>query len=142
MKARALLFVIVLLFAVSMLFAEDVISLDDIYGTWINADYNEKGIIAKVIINPENTSQWYKRVTDTTDPDYTATITFTDNWYDKDGNLWIKFTTVWSHKGNTSYWLSKLNESGTIWEKVSSGVDYPEELSPIAGTHSILYRQE
>ena len=143
MKTRTSLSVIVLLlFAVSLLFAEDAISIDDIYGTWINPDYNDKGLQAKVVINPDNTSQWYKRVTDTTDPDYEAAITFTDSWYDEEGNLWIKYTAVWSPKGNISYGLSMINQSGTVWEKVQSGVDYPEKLSPIAGTHSILYRQE
>ena len=143
MKTRtSLLMIALLLFAISLLFAEDAIFVDDIYGTWVNADYNEKGINAKVVINPDNTSQWYKRVTDTTDPDYEAAIVFTDSWYDEDGNHWIKFTTTWSFKGNTTYWLSMINESGTVWEKVQSGSDYPEELSPIAGTHSIFYRQE
>jgi len=141
MKTRTLVLVIVLLVAVPLSFADDKISIDDIYGTWINADYNEKALMAKVTINPDNTSQWYRTLTDT-DPDYSANITFTDSWYDNDGNLWIKFTTVWTHKGNTSYWLSKCSDSGIVWEKVSSGIDYPEELSPIAGTHSILYRQE
>ena len=140
MKTRALVMVIVLLIVVSLLFAEDKISVDNTYGTWVNSDYNEKGQAAKVVSNPDNTFEFYNTETHT-ETTWTAKITITDSWNDSEGNLWIKFIAYWNESDATSYYLSKHSNSGTVWEMVGSGIDYPKELSPIAGLYFILYRQ-
>ena len=82
---------IVLFLAVSLSFGEDKISIDDIYGTWVNPDYNEKGQYAKIINNPDGTYEWYSKDTDT-EPAWTGQHTITDSWHDRKGNLWVKST--------------------------------------------------
>ncbi|MHA2344572.1 MAG: hypothetical protein ACXADW_22170 [Candidatus Hodarchaeales archaeon] len=57
--------VVVLLLVISLSFAEDKISIEDIYGTWVNSDYNEKGQIAKVVINHDGSEFGYHNETST-----------------------------------------------------------------------------
>ncbi len=140
MKSRMLILVIILLFTVSVSFAGGKISIEDTYGTWVNADYNEKGQFAKVINNPDGTYEMYNKDTDT-EPVWKDKYTVTDSWHDRKGNLWVKSTFVNDVTGLTGYKLSKYSKDGTTWENVWSAGDYPAEMSPIAGTHSILYRQ-
>jgi hypothetical protein len=146
MKPRVLVLVIALVLVVSLSFAGDKISLDDIYGTWVNSDYNEKAQSAKIVSNPDGTELLYSKETDT-EPAWTSESTITDYWYDEEGNLWVKYS--WVNKeleasGYTSsgYSLSKYSDSGTVCESVWSQVDYPDEISPIGGNYEIYYRQK
>jgi hypothetical protein len=140
MKVRTLISVIILLLATFVLFAGKKISIDETYGKWVNSDYNEKGQMAKTINNPDGTCELYKKDTDT-EPAWIWKYTVTDSWHDRKGNLWVKSTFVTEETGFSGYILSKYSKDGTAWENVWSAADYPAEMSPIAGTHSILYRQ-
>jgi hypothetical protein len=131
----------ILLFAASLSFAGDKISIDDIYGTWVNSDYNEMAQFAKVIISPERMGEGYKIETDS-EPSWIWEITVADSWHDSDGNLWIKWSIVTVDTGYKAYELNKFSRSGSVWEWVHSAGDYPTEMSPIAGTYSIHYRQD
>ena len=146
-----LILVIILLFTVSVSFAGGKISIDDIYGTWVNADYNEKGQYAKEIDHPDGTYDCYQKLTDT-EPTWIGEKTIIDNWYDKEGNLWIKWTIFWEEERSSykqpvgsnpnSYGLFKFSDSGKVRESVRSNKDYPDEMSPIGGNYAIHYRQE
>jgi hypothetical protein len=96
--------------------------------------------ICKTINNPDGTCELYKKDTDT-EPAWIWKYTVTDSWHDRKGNLWVKSTFVTEETGFSGYILSKYSKDGTAWENVWSAADYPAEMSPIAGTHSILYRQ-
>jgi hypothetical protein len=143
--------VIVVLLAVSVSFAGDKISIDDIYGTWINADYNTKGQMAKVIEHPDGTYDRYLKVTDP-EPTWIAEKTITGSWYDEEGNLWVKCTYFFEEERSsyqreeggkiTYYGLYKFSDSGKVRESVWSVQDYPDEMSPIGGNYEIHYRQE
>ena len=132
--------IVILLFAVSLLFAEDAISIDDIYGTWVNADYNEKAPRAKWIRHNDGTLELYNKVNDN-ETSYTGKETMTGSWYDEEGNLWTQSITFFND-GSMSYLLSKYSDSGNVWELVWSEAKYPDEMSPIGGNYSIYYRQE
>ena len=140
MKTRTLILVVILIFATLVLFAGKKVTIDVIYGTWVNSDYNEKGQFAKTINNPDGTYELYSKDTDT-EPDWTCKFTVKDSWHDRKGNLWVKSTFVTDETGFSGYMLSKYSKDGATWENVWSAGDYPAEMSPIAGTHSILYRQ-
>jgi hypothetical protein len=142
LKIRTLVLGIILLFTVSVSLAGDKISIDDIYGTWINSDY-EWGVYEEVIIlNPDGTIVGYDMETDT-EPEYTIQSTITDSWNDNEGNLWIEYEGpgVGVFGDFYIYWLNKFSNKGTVWESVFSFVDYPDELSPIGGIYIIYYRQ-
>ncbi len=140
MKTRTLILVLILIMALLVFFAGKKISIDETYGTWVNSDYNEKGQSAKTINNPDGTYEWYSKDTDT-EPAWIGKYTVTDSWHDRKGNFWVKSTFVTVDTGFSGYILSKYSKDGTTWEGVWSALDYPDEMSPIAGEHSILYRQ-
>jgi len=140
MKTRAFVLTIVLLIAVPLSFADDKISIDDIYGTWVNPDYNEKGQYAKWVDHPDGTYELYS-VMDYPEPTYTGKETITGSWYDKEGNLWVRWTYL-NTVGEFGYGLYKFSDSGKVRESVWSESDYPDEMSPIGGNYSIHYRQE
>jgi hypothetical protein len=151
MKARTLILVVILLLATFVLFAGKKISIEEAYGTWVNSDYNEKGQFAKEIDHPDGTYDLYQRLTDT-EPTWIGEKTIKDSWYDKEGNLWIKWTIFWDEEkssykravggGGTYYGLFKFSDSGKVRESVRSAQDHPDEMSPIAGNYAIHYRQE
>ncbi len=151
MKSRMLILVIILLFTVSVSFAGGKISIEDTYGTWVNADYNEKGQYVKEIDHPDGTYDLYLKLTDT-EPTWIGEKTIIDSWYDKEGNLWIKWTIFWEEERSSykqpvgsnpnSYGLFKFSDSGKVRESVRSNKDYPDEMSPIGGNYAIHYRQE
>jgi hypothetical protein len=141
MKTRTLILVVILIFATIVLFAGKKVTKDVIYGTWVNSEYNETGKEAKWIINPDGTYEAYLSEKDT-EPIWTGHFTITDSWHDRKGNLWVKSTFDDDDDADIIVSeLSKYSKDGTIWESVRSEGDYPTELSPIVGTHSILYRQ-
>ncbi len=77
--------------------------------------------------------------------------TIIGSWYDKEGNLWIKWTIFWEEERSSykepvggdlySYGLFKFSDSGKTRESVRSAQDYPDEMSLIAGNYAIHYRQ-
>ncbi len=66
----------------------DKITIDDIYGTWVNLDYNYTGQYAKVVINPDGIMIGYAKETDK-EAKWIGQFTITDSWHDNEGNLWI-----------------------------------------------------
>jgi len=141
MKSVTLIFMIVLFFSISVSFAENKITTEDTYGTWINADYNEKYGRAKEIHHPEGISEWYSKVKDTK-PAFTLNYTLTDSYYDDVGNLWMKYTFLTIEDGSTGYIIFKFSESGKVRESVWMEARYPDEMSPIGGNYVIHYRKE
>ncbi|HUT65974.1 MAG TPA: hypothetical protein VMZ05_07470 [Spirochaetota bacterium] len=150
MKTRTYLSIFILLVAVLVLFAGKKISIEDTYGTWVNADYNEKGQMAKEIDHPDGTYDRYPKLTDT-EPTWIAEKTITGSWYDEEGNLWVKCTYFFEEERSsfqyeegsllTYYGVYKFSDSGKIRESVWSVQGYPDEMSPIAGNYAIHYRQ-
>jgi hypothetical protein len=141
MKTKKFALVIVLFLAVLLSFAEDRITIDDIYGAWVNPDYNEKAPAAKWISHEDGSFEIYNKITDNK-PSWTGKESITGSWHDKEGNLWIQFIAVYNEDGYTCYHLSKYSDSGKVWESVWTGARYPEEMSPIGGNYTIHYRQE
>ena len=140
MKTRTYLAIFILLVAVLVLFAGKKTSIEDTYGTWVNSDYNEKGQWEKIIINPDRTHAFYNKDTDP-EPAYTGKYTAIDSWHDRKGNLWVKSTFVDDDTHDLAYVLEKISKDGLTMEWVWSMADYPAEMSPIAGTYAIYYRQ-
>ena len=120
---------------------------EELYGTWVNKDYNNSNHPAKHILNADGTFKLYTA-------DYSTRVyqegkfTITDKWSDSVDNIWYKFIiTEWVAGSIKStepiYFLTKISNSGKILETVKSGIDYPTELSPdvLLSTYNILYRQ-
>ena len=122
---------------------------EELYGTWVNKEYNNKGMYyAKHIINADGTINLYTF-------DYSTRVyendkyIITDKWYDTIGNIWYKAIITERASSavkttNPIYTLAKISNAGKILETVKSGYDYPTELDPdtLLYNYEILYRQE
>ena len=63
---------------------------EELYGTWINPDYNEGKHSAKFIFKPDGTFEGYAK-TDSTHYYYFGEYIIADKWADSEGNLWYKY---------------------------------------------------
>ena len=121
---------------------------EELYGIWINTDYNDSQHPAKFIFKPDGTEVGYAK-TDSTHSIYHGEYIITDKWTDSEGNIWYKvfFPIMWrvgmGKDTEPTYHLDKIDKSGNILETVRSGIDYPTELGPdvLLYTYTIYYRQ-
>ena len=116
---------------------------EELYGTWVNPDYNTETSPAKTLLNPDGTSLSYWKEEST----LVATrgnFSITDKWSDSAGNVWYKITYTWKMGGysETGYELARISNSGKTYEYVSSRAEYPKELSPKHPSYSIYHRQQ
>ncbi len=120
---------------------------EELYGTWVNTDYNAvSGVAAKKTFAPDETWANYKRID--TNVWQSGKFTITHRWRDHEGNIWYKLVALHPRTGNY-YFLAKVTNSGTTSECASSIFDYPATLesNSCVGSHeliaeySIYYRQ-
>jgi len=121
---------------------------EELYGTWVNKEYNDWHYHAKHVINADGTIFLYPTDNSPRLIEEDKYI-ITDKWHDSEGNIWYKAIITYQvqksiEKTTPTYVLAKISNSGNILETVKSGVDYPTELSPDAlqYKYEILYRQE
>ncbi len=60
---------------------------EELYGIWINTDYNERDLPVKFIIKPDGTEEGYAKI-DSTHSYYHGEYIITDKWTDSEGNIW------------------------------------------------------
>jgi len=121
---------------------------EELFGTWINPDYDEKMTAAKIIYEPDGVSRGFGTA-NTTMEAWNAKFTITDKWIDDEGIIWYKlFGTdmkVGSHSIPQSdyYYLCKISDSGRVFEFSRSSDDYPPEVNPdnLRYPTRIYYRQ-
>ena len=124
-------------------------TIEDLSGTWINEEYNpiDKVHNPKEVVTADGVVKTYEKLADK-EIKSTYKLSIVESWYDENGDIWFKC--VWERIGlvaevaptNTYYDLNKLSSSGTVWERCSSAVDYPTELSQLEGSYSTHYRQK
>jgi hypothetical protein len=120
---------------------------EELFGTWINPDYDDTGKNGKIIIKPEGTYDEY----DNSNSDSTFLkwgYSITDKWTDSDGNTFYKFivkdiSTEDSDYKHKYYFLAKIDKTGNVYEHVFTyfGQDFPSEVDPNHGHYSIFNRQ-
>ena len=121
----------------------------DIYkelsGTWINKDYDDppgSWPIAKYVIERDGTFDAYADSSSTSRTYFGEIIAIEEKWIDSEGNIWYKLTTENLVEKIQLYELGKIHSSGTVWEYISSSIDYPNEINPNHVKYRIYYRQE
>ena len=121
---------------------------EELYGNWVNSEYNESTHRARHIINADGTIQLYT-IDNSTRVNMENKYIITDKWYDSAGNIWYKAIITERASSavkttNPIYTLAKISNAGKILETVKSGYDYPTELDPdtLLYNYEILYRQE
>jgi hypothetical protein len=132
------------------MFAEDTAYIlknsEELYGTWVNAKYNDRAIWAIQNFKPNGTFEHYDNDS-AANPPYIGHYLVNDKWTDLKGNIWYTFYQSGGEKGSITgpegYWLSKISNNGNILEMLFSSNEYPEELDPESLKHLyvIYYRQ-
>lgn len=124
------------------------LAIDDLAGTWTNEEYDHiaSPISAKVVITADGVMKTFDLIADTKVRS-TYKLSIVESWYDENGDIWFKC--VWERigpKGEVSktkiyYTRNRLSGSGAIWESCGKASDYPNELSKLAGSLMIYFRQ-
>ncbi len=118
---------------------------EELYGTWVNSDYNESAETAKIIVDPDpgirddanGTVIGYLRESDE-QPAGRFTFRIEEKWIDDEGNIWYKIE-AFSHTRYNHLW--KISNTGNTLEYVRTRPNYPDEIDPNHPNYRILYRQ-
>ena len=145
MKGKKLLLLLFLLVSFLLVFGScatdkmGYISKDyEIYGTWVNPDYEDARVWnGKMIIYPNGSLVFYKLISDTKS-NKSAEFVITNKWFDSNGTAWhtfiLKFTATESY-----YNLAKISNDGKTMEFSMSVSDYPKMVDPIEAVASPNY---
>ena len=83
-QTRTLILSIILLSVVLVLVAGQKGTKEEIYGTWVNTEYNNLNNWVKVIFNPDGTWELYAHES-YVEPGRTGMFTIVDKWSDSEG---------------------------------------------------------
>ena len=110
---------------------------EEIYGTWVNTEYDWLSRAQKLIMYPDGRVEYFPKESDTS-PTFAGTFTIIDKWTDSEESIWYKlhFRGDWFR-----YELDKISNSGTTWEYVSNPAYYPVEIDPTHPNYGIHYRK-
>jgi len=149
MKARTFVSILILVLAVLIVVgscANDkmayISKAYELYGTWVNTDYNETGLWGKFIFYPYGIFELYHADTKTRFDKFEDFIV-TNKWTDSKGNVW--YTCIFEGaSGNwDTYVLAKISNSGKTLEMAVSIGDYSKAVDPQDSSYLYLiyYRQ-
>jgi hypothetical protein len=146
MKSRTLVSILILVLIVcSTVLAGSGKKEEELYGTWVNSDYNKSAESAKVIVDPDpgirddanGTVIGYLRESDE-QPTGRFGFRIEEKWNDDEGNIWYKIE-AFSHTRYNHLW--KISNSGNTLEFVRTRQNYPDEIDPNHSNYRIYYRQ-
>jgi hypothetical protein len=149
MKTRTFVSILILVLAVlivvgscatgkkAQMSEEDLIK--KLRGTWVNEDYN--GVMAqwpaKCVVMSDGTYDAFAESSDTDRMGYGEYKAIVDTWTDPEGNFFYKATFKEHWTTTVLYQLGMISNSGTEWEFVFSGIDFPPEIDPNLGIYAI-----
>ena len=146
MKTRTLILIVILftsvVFGIGSCVSDKMAYISkeyEIYGTWVNPDYNKETLLGKVVFHPNGIMEGYGAATGPAASDE-AEFVITNKWTDSKGNIW--YTIIYKFFVQWEYGLLKISNSGKTLE-FAYGNEYPKEIdsSDIHSVYLILYRQ-
>ena len=145
MKTKTSMLLLLIFIAVAVLIASGD-KKEELYGTWVNLDYNTSARYAKVIINSDRgirddangTMVLYTREYDEL-PEGSITFRIEDKWKGDEDNIWYEIEPFGMQ---VFYELWKISNSGDTLERVYTRQTYPDEIDPNHANYHIYYRQE
>ena len=157
MKTKALGSTLILLLAVLIISGScatgkkaqipDKVLFKKLNGTWVNEDYDALAVSSgwwesKRVVRLDGTYDWFANSSDIDRTGYGEYKTIVETWTDIEGNFFYKATVEEHFTTSEIYEIGKIDRSGTVWERVWSGVDFPPEIDPNHSNYHIFYRQE
>jgi hypothetical protein len=114
----------------------------EIYGTWINPEYDLSHSNAKFIISPNGKIDLFPTAKSSVSNAFRE-FYITNKWIDSEGNVWYTYKWKNSYYAYYSYALAKISNSGMTMETALYSEDYPKEIDPDGMyLYEIHYRQE
>jgi hypothetical protein len=112
----------------------------EIYGIWINPEYNFSHTPSKLIIHPNGRVDSY--ATDSTEISAAHfDIYITNKWTDSEGNIWYTYRLKMPDEAYYQYALAKIGDSGLTMETCSYPYEYPKKIErDWMYLYSIYYR--
>ena len=113
----------------------------EIYGTWVNPEYEKQGSYQKVVFHPHGKIDFYPAI-DSTKSLVHGEFVITNKWTDSDGN--VSYTIISRFDWDPLSWyygLTKISNSGKTSERQRSISDYPSEFDTSNANYRIYYRQ-
>ena len=116
---------------------------EELYGTWINTDYDETNKYAKIEMKSDGT--WYEyKMSDDDIPIFKCEYTITDKWTDSNRNTYYKIIVTHIDTDYVPFYIiSKINKTGNVYEDLVSNLNMPTEFDPdnLMYHYRIYYRQ-
>ena len=103
---------------------------EELYGTWINTDYDEAVTYSKIIIKSDGTyNEYASSYSDV--PIIIGDFTINDKWAESDGSIFYEFVVIKrSDPHNPIYVLSKIDKASTVYEDLRTTIHMPTEFDP------------
>lgn len=102
---------------------------EELYGTWVNEDYNGSSKYAIFEWKADGTFIVHRKTTDEL-PWEDGTYTITDKWTESNGDIWYKVTWDIYYFGRSGFFLICISNSGSTLESANSFSDYPTQIDP------------
>jgi len=140
-KTGSLVLVVIAFCVVSLLYAIPPCAWYE--GTYVNADYDNKGIMAKFTIGGGCDYTIYEKTT-SPEPIWKGKNYSTDRWWSDHGKYMFMRIRMQNNDGSYYYGLFRFSEgdAGMVMETVWSETDYPTEINANEKNYRIYYRQE
>jgi hypothetical protein len=99
---------------------------EELYGTWVNEEYNSSTAHARWDYNSDGTWASYSWVP--AEPTWKGKYSITGKWTDKSGDVWYKITWVNEGWGTSGYGLIRIGDSGSTMESAYHMNEYPTKI--------------
>jgi len=148
MKIRTLVLILILVLAALIIAGGYVTAQDayvvkedeELFGTWINTEYDEIGKDSKIVMKPDGKAEYYNA---STYRDFDkGEFVITNKWVDSKGNIWYALREEIPLYMIRYYSLFKISDSGKTLQCIFNNRDYPTEIDPEDTRYAIYYRQE
>jgi hypothetical protein len=117
---------------------------EEIYGTWVNADYSVGTSGVRLVIGSDGKFAEYGTETSTR-PEWSGTFNLTEKWTDSSGeSIWYKAVFSVDQTQTIYYFLIRISDSGTVIESEFRSITYPTKIDPNdlrSTNYTIRYRQ-
>ena len=113
---------------------------EELFGTWINAEYDEITKYSKIVIKPDGKLEYYN-ATFYTDFDE-GEFVISNKWVDSKGDIWYTVSEEIPLYMIRYKSLYKLSNSGKTLQTIFNTREYPTEMDPDDTRYAIYYRQE
>ena len=100
---------------------------EELYGTWVNEDYNGSRRYAKFEFKADGTFTAYLKTTDEI-PYMEGTYIITDKWTESSRDICYKMTWKYVWFPESGYLLKCISNSGSAMETANSFSDYPSQI--------------